>query len=435
MGSQLPSVGLSVPVDHKAGAAYPVPMGENVAPSDNRALLGLVAFIVFIDMMGIGLIMPVMPTLIMGIAKVSVDRAAEIGGLLFFAYAFMQFLFAPVIGGLSDRFGRRPVLLLTLTALGIDYAFMAWAPTLIWLFVGRIIAGVMGATWGAANSCIADIVEPEKRGAVFGMMGGAGAAGFVFGPVIGGLAGTYSDRLPFLIACALSLGGALVGWFILRETLPQDRRRHFDLARANPFGALLQMMKTPLVMGCLLTVFFMQLSAQSNISIWGYYGALQFGWGPLAIGLTVALYGTMIAVTQGLFVGKAIARFGAVATARWSLFFGLPSYLILAFAQTTWHTIAAILIGTVTALTFPAMQELMSKRISEDAQGELQGAIASTVSLTSIIGPIMMTSIFGMFADNQGLYLPGAPFILALLLLAVSIAILWRTLSRHAVIG
>jgi MFS transporter, DHA1 family, tetracycline resistance protein len=410
----------------------PVLMGEEQASPDSRGLLALVAFIVFIDMMGIGLIMPVTPSLIMGIADVGVDRAAEIGGVLFFAYAIMQFLFAPIIGGLSDRFGRRPVLLFTLVALAIDYALMAWAPTLIWLFFGRVIAGIMGATWGAANSCIADIVEPEQRGAVFGMMGGAGAAGFVFGPVIGGLAGTYSDRLPFLIACALSLGGAAVGWFILRETLPLERRRAFTLARANPFGTLLQMMKTPLVMGCLITVFFMQLSAQANISVWGYYGALQFGWGPLAIGLTVALYGTTIAITQGLFVGKAIARFGPVKTARWSLLLGLPSYLILAFAQSTWHAIAAILIGAVTALTFPAMQELMSKRISEDAQGELQGAIASTVSLTSIIGPLVMTSIFGMFADNKGLYLPGAPFILAMVLLTVAIVILWRTLSHYA---
>ena len=410
----------------------PIQMGEQQSSSYNRALLGLVAFIVFIDMMGIGLIMPVIPTLIMGISKVTIDRAAEIGGVLFFAYAIMQFLFAPVIGGMSDRYGRRPVLLITLAALGIDYALMAWAPTLIWLFVGRIIAGIMGATWGAANSCIADIVEPEKRGAVFGMMGGAGAAGFVFGPVIGGLAGSYHDRLPFLIACALSLGGAVVGWFILRETLPTERRRDFNWARANPFGTLLQMMKTPLVMGCLLAIFFMQLAAQANISIWGYYGTLQFGWGPLAIGLTVALYGTTIAITQGVFVGKAIARFGPVATAKWSLFFGLPSYLILAFAQNTSHAIIAILIGAVTGLTFPAMQELMSKRISEDAQGELQGASASTISLTSIIGPLLMTAIFGMFADAQGLYLPGAPFILAMLLLAVAIAILQRTLSRRS---
>jgi MFS transporter, DHA1 family, tetracycline resistance protein len=409
-------------------------MRDNPTPPDNRSILGLVALIVFIDMMGIGLIMPVMPNLIMGIEHVSIDRAAEIGGLLFFAYAIMQFLFAPIVGGLSDRFGRRPVLLLTLAALGVDYALMAWAPTLFWLFVGRIISGIMGATWGAANSCVADMVEPEKRGAAFGIMGGAGAAGFVLGPAIGGLAGTYGDRVPFLIACALSLVGAALGWFILRETLPRERRRAFTLARANPFGTMLQMMKTPLVMGCLLTAFFMQLSAQANIAIWGYYGSLQFGWGPLAIGLTIALYGTTMAITQGLFVGKAIARFGPVRTAQWSLFFGLPSYLILAFAQNTGHAVMAILIGAVTGLTFPAMQELMTKQVSEDAQGELQGAIASTISLTSIIGPVVMTTIFGMFADHQGLYLPGAPFLVSMALLGIAIAILWRTLSRHAAI-
>lgn len=403
-----------------------------MSSSSARSSLALVALIVFIDMMGIGLIMPVMPSLIMGLEDVGVDRAAEIGGLLFFAYAIMQFLFAPIIGGLSDRFGRRPVLLATLFALGIDYAVMAWAPTLSWLFAGRVIAGIMGATWGAANSCVADMIEPEKRGAAFGVMGGAGAAGFVLGPAIGGLAGIYSDRLPFLIACALSLSGAAIGWFVLRETLPMEKRRTFTFARANPFGTMLQMMKTPLVMGCLITAFFMQLSSQANISVWGYYGVEQFSWGPLAIGLTVALYGALLAATQGLFVGKAIARFGPVKTALWSIIFGLPSYLILAFAQQTWHAIAAIVVGTATGLAFPAMQELMTKQVNEDAQGELQGAIASTISLTSIIGPLIMTAIFGYFADDVGLYLPGAPFLLSFALLAVAIAILWRTLSRHA---
>ncbi len=401
-------------------------------PPSTRSSLALVALIVFIDMMGIGLIMPVMPSLIISLEDVGIDRAAEIGGLLFFAYAIMQFLFAPIIGGLSDRFGRRPVLLITLAALSVDYALMAWAPTLAWLFAGRVIAGIMGATWGAANSCVADMIEPEKRGAAFGVMGGAGAAGFVLGPAIGGIAGMYSDRLPFLIACALSLMGVVIGWFVLRETLPLDRRRTFTIARANPFGTMLQMMKTPLVLGCLITIFFMQLSSQANISIWGYYGVEQFGWGPLAIGLTVALYGLLLAATQGLFVGKAIARFGPVKTALWSVLFGLPSYLILAFAQNTMQAIVAIVVGTATGLTFPAMQELMTKQISEDSQGELQGAIASTVSLTSIIGPVLMTSIFGYFADDVGLYLPGAPFLLSFLLLAIAIAILWRTLLRHA---
>lgn len=385
-------------------------------------------------MMGIGLIMPVMPDLIMALEKVSIDRAAEIGGLLFFAYAVMQFLFAPIIGGLSDRFGRRPILLFTLAALGVDYALMAWAPTLAWLFFGRIISGIMGATWAAANSCIADMIDTEERGAAYGIMGGAGAAGFVLGPAIGGFAGIYSERLPFMLAGMLCLIGVIAGWFILRETLPVENRRAFTLARANPFGTMLQMAKTPLVIGCLITIFFMQLAAQANMTVWSYFGAMQFGWSSLAIGLTIALYGTTIAIVQGGFVGKAIARFGAIQTARWSLFFGLPSYLILSFAQSTWHAIAAILIGAVTGLTFPAMQALMTAKVSEDAQGELQGAIGSIISLTSIIGPVMMTSIFGIFADGRGLYLPGAPFLLAFFMLSVAIAILWRTLSRHAAI-
>jgi MFS transporter, DHA1 family, tetracycline resistance protein len=396
-----------------------------------RPALGLIALIVFIDMAGIGLIMPVMPSLIMGISHVSVDRAAEIGGLLLFAYAAMQFLFAPVIGGLSDRFGRRPVLLITLAALGVDYALMAWAPTLAWLFVGRLISGIMGATWAAANSCIADTVEPENRGKIFGMMGGAGAAGFVLGPAIGGVLGTYNDRLPFVFASILALSGAAVGYFILRETLPSEKRRAFSLARANPLGSLIQMAKAPLVFGCLITIFFMQLSAQAQGSIWGFYGTLKFGWGPMTIGWTVALFGALLVVSQGLLVGKAIARFGAVNTARWSLMFGIPSYFILAFAGSTSHMVVGILFGCVTGLTFPAMQSLMTTRVAEDAQGELQGSIASTISMTAVIGPPVMTSVFGAFADKSGLYFPGAPFILSAGLLTIAVGVLAVTLKRY----
>jgi MFS transporter, DHA1 family, tetracycline resistance protein len=229
--------------------------------SKQGASLGLIALIVFIDMAGIGLILPVMPSLIMGLATVSIDRAAEIGGWLLFAYAVMQFLFAPIIGGLSDRFGRRPVLLITLAVLGIDYLVMAWAPNLSWLFIGRIISGVMGATWAAANSCIADSVKPEDRGKAFGLMGGAGASGFVLGPAIGGVLGQYGDRLPFISAAILTLSAAAIGYFILNETLPSEKRRTFEWARANPLGSVFQMAKTPLVLGCLITIFFMQLSA------------------------------------------------------------------------------------------------------------------------------------------------------------------------------
>lgn len=393
-------------------------------------ILATVAFIVFVDMLGIGLILPVMPRLIGEVAGVAVDRAAEIGGLLLFAYAGMQFLFAPVIGGLSDRFGRRPVLLTTLALLGFDYALMALAPTLAWLVVGRTVSGVMGASWSAANSCIADCVAPGKRGGAFGLLGGAGAAGYVLGPAVGGLAGEHGTRLPFMIAAALALGGALAGLFLLRETLPPERRRRFELRRANPLGSMLRMARAPFVLGCLLTAFFMQLSAQAQLSIWAYWGELRFGWGPLAIGLTVTLFGVTLGLAQAVLTGRAIRRFGAPDTARWSLLFGLPCYLMLAFAPSPAVAIAAIVIGCVTGMTFPALQGLMTAHVDEDAQGELQGAIASTISLTAIIGPVMMTQIFAHFADGRGPYFPGAPFLVSFALLGCGIVILWRTLAR-----
>jgi MFS transporter, DHA1 family, tetracycline resistance protein len=395
-------------------------------------VLGLIAFIVFIDMAGIGLIVPVMPRLIMGLSGEGLDRAAEIGGLLLFAYAVMQFIFSPIIGGLSDQFGRRPILLVTLAALGVDYAVMAWAPTLTWLFIGRMISGIMGATWAAANSCVADTVAPDKRGAVYGVLGAAGAAGFVLGPALGGAFGLLGDRVPFLVASVLCLAGSAYGWFALKETLAPEKRRTFSFARANPFGTMIQMAKTPLVLGCLITIFFMQFAAQSNFAVWSYYGALKFNWGPLTIGATVALFGMLLAVIQGLFVGKVIARFGAVRTATWSLIFAIPSYLVIGFAGSTSMMIAGLVIGSITGLTFPAMQSLMTLKIAEDAQGELQGAIASVVSLTAIVGPPMMTGVFGAYADNVGLFFPGAPYMLAVALMAAAVFTLWVTLKRYA---
>ncbi|MDP5102309.1 MAG: MFS transporter [Erythrobacter sp.] len=400
-------------------------MRGNSAP-----ILATVAFIVFVDMLGIGLILPVMPRLIGEIADTGLDHAAEIGGLLTFAYAGMQFLFAPIIGGLSDRFGRRPVLLTTLFLLAIDYAIMALAPTLIWLVMGRIVSGIMGASWAAANSCVADCVPAERRGAAFGLLGGAGAAGFVLGPAIGGMAGEWGTRIPFVIAACLALAGTLAGLALLKETLPLNRRRAFTIARANPLGSMVQMAKTPFVAQCLIVAFFMQLAAQAQMSIWAFWGELQFGWTPTISGLTVSLYGVMIGIAQAVLTGKSIARFGASATARYSLLFGVPSYILLALATSTPIVLAAILVGMLTGMTFPAMQSLMTSRVSEDAQGELQGAIASVVSLTSIIGPVLMTQIFGHFADQQGLYFPGAPYLLSIILLTIAIVVLWRTLGR-----
>lgn len=397
----------------------------------NRNLLVL-ASIVFIDMAGIGLIVPVMPSLIQSLTGQGIDHAATWGGWLLFTYALMQFLFAPVIGGLSDRFGRRPVLLTTLALLGIDYALMAMAPSLAWLFAGRLISGVMGASYAAANSCIADSIPAERRGAAFGMLGGAGAAGFVLGPAIGGLIGQFGDRLPFVAAAVLCALGAVFGWLRFEETLDPARRRRFDPFRSNPLGTIARMARIPLVIGCLGAIFLMQLASQAQLSVWAYYGTARFGWTPAVTGATIALFGTLMVLTQGVLSGRMIARAGPVRTATVSLAFAVPSFLTLAFAPNTGVVILGMVIGCVPGLCFPAMQQLMSPRVGEDAQGELQGAIASTISMTAIIGPPLMTGVFAAYADREGLYFPGAPFVLAAGLMVGAVTVLAITLARHA---
>jgi len=391
--------------------------------SKNKSILTAVALIVFIDSLGIGLILPIAPRLISEVAHVNLSQAAEIGGFLVFAYAGMQFLFAPIIGGLSDRFGRRPILLSTLFLLRIDYAIMAIAPSLGWLVAGRLISGVVGATWAASSSCIADSFPDEQRGGAFGILGGAGAAGFVLGPVVGGLFGEFGTRLPFIFASSLALVSTVIGLALLKETLPHDKRRSFDPSRANPLGSLRQIAKTPLLRVCLLAIFFIQLSRQAHMSIWSYWGELKFGWTPIVSGLTISFYGILMASCQVLISGKAIARFGASKTAIYSSLFGLPSLIILAFAPSTSFVVLAIIIGSVAGIAFPALQSLMTARTSVDTQGELQGAISSAQSLTSIIGPVMMSQIFAFFAERDNGNFLGAPYLAssALLILAIGI--------------
>jgi DHA1 family tetracycline resistance protein-like MFS transporter len=395
-----------------------------------QSILLFVAFIVFIDMMGIGLILPVMPSLITGLTGASIDRAAEIGGWLLFAYAMMQFLFAPVIGGLSDRFGRRPVLLTTLFLLGLDYAIMAWAPDLVWLFIGRIISGIMGASWAAANSCVADVAKPAERGKFFGILGGAGAFGFVIGPGIGGILGEYGDRLPFIAASILALVGTAIGILILKETLPKEKRRAFSITRANPLGSIIQMAKTPLVIGFLSAIFVLQLAAQAQIAVWAYWLIERFDWSKFEIGLSVALFGILLALVQGVLTGPVILKMGERRTALISLMFGIPAYLCFAFAPSDSFVYLGIVIGAASGFAFPAMQQMMSSRIDEDSQGELQGAVASMISLTSIFGPVVMTMIFGAYADAQGIYFPGAPFLVGAALMSLSIVIYIVTVRR-----
>ena len=403
---------------------------DSPSETPSHATLFFVAFIVFIDMVGIGLIIPVMPALLESMTGAGEDETAAIGGWLLFAYAIMQFIFAPIVGGISDRYGRRPILLVMLFLLGIDYIIMALAPDLWWLFAGRLLSGIMGASWTAANSCVADIAKPEERGKYFGILGGAGASGFIFGPALGGLLGEISVRLPFITAAGLAIVGSVIGYFILRETLPQDRRRSFDWSRANPLGTLIQMAKTPVVMGFIGVIFLMQFASQSTFSVWAYFNRFQWGWSEMELGLSVAFYGLLLAVVQGVLTGKVIERIGAKRTSVLGLIIGMPSFALFAFAGAPWVMIVGILIGSLSGMSFPAMQQMMSERISEDSQGELQGAIASAISVTSIFGPVVMTSIFGHFADDEGYFFPGAPFALSAMIGLTAILLLVWNLRR-----
>lgn len=393
-------------------------------------ILYFVAFIVFIDICGLGLVVPVMPSLIGGLTGATIDQAAEIGGLLLFSYAMMQFLFAPIIGGLSDRYGRRPVLLITLAALGFDYILMAAAPTLAWLFFGRIISGIMGATYTAANSCVADSVDQKDRGRAFGLLGAAGAAGFVLGPLIGGLFGQLGDRAPFAVAAILCLSGVVAGYFMLPETLARENRRPFDIKRANPVGNIVQMSRSSVILGFLGVIFLMQMALQVQIAIWPYYNILKFGWSPLTIGISVALFGFLLALSQGILTGKSINRFGEIRTGSIALVTLTPAYLIFAFATKEWMMFAGILLALPGNMAFPVLQAMMTRITAEDSQGELQGAIASTISITSIAGPILMTAVFGAYSDDKGIFFPGAPFLLASALMILGLILYLNTARK-----
>ncbi|MEO1475360.1 MAG: TCR/Tet family MFS transporter [Pseudomonadota bacterium] len=379
----------------------------------NRAIY-FMALVVFIDMMGVSIIIPVMPELIISLTSVTLGEAASIGGFLFAAYAVMQFLFAPILGALSDRFGRRPVLLVALAGLAVDYLLMATAPTIVWLFVGRILAGILGATWPVANACVADVSTDETRARNFGIVAAAAGIGFVFGPVLGGLLGSVGLRAPFYAAAAMVFIAAAVGLFLLPETLTGKLKRRFDWARANPVGGLVKIGEHRIVLGVLLAFFLMQFAWMSFSVVWPYYTIEQFGWEELEIGISVALYGLLLAIVQGGLTGPVTNRFGNVPVGVFSIVMGIVIYFTYGFITEGWMAYALIVISAPTAFAGPIMQTLMTQRVSDDQQGELQGVIASVMSINAIAAPFVMSQTFRIFTqENASLYLPGAPFVLS----------------------
>lgn len=400
-------------------------------PQTNRFALGFIFVTLLIDTIGFGIVLPVLPDLIMELTDVSVGQASLYAGWLAFSYALMQFIFGPVIGNLSDRFGRRPVLLFSLLAFGVDYTLMGFAPTIFWLFVGRAVAGIAGAAHTTANAYIADVSPPEKRAQNFGLMGAAFGIGFILGPALGGLLGDFGPRAPFFAAAGLAIVNMAYGIFVLPESLAPEARRPFHWQRANTLGTIVQMRRFPVVLALAVALFFWMLGHQVLPTTWAFYTKQKFNWSSTEIGFSLAFAGVLMALIQAGMTRVLIPRLGERRAVLVGLSAGAISYVGYGLATHGWMMYAIMPVGMFAGLTFPSLNALMSQQIPKNAQGELQGAVASTFSLTAIIGPVMMTQLFGYFAGGGApIYFPGAAFLFATLLVLVSLVLFVRAARR-----
>jgi DHA1 family tetracycline resistance protein-like MFS transporter len=389
--------------------------------------LAFVLITVLIDTTGFGIILPVLPQLIVELTSEPLPRATLLAGWLLTTYAVMQFACGPILGNLSDRFGRRPVLLASLAAFGFDYLLMGFAPTIGWLFLGRAVAGLAGAVYSPAMAYIADVSLPEKRAQSFGMMGAMFGLGFIIGPAIGGLLGEMGPRAPFFAAAALAGLNLVYGYFVLPESLRPENRRPFEWARANPLGTLMALRRYPSVIAIAGAVFLWQLSHQVYPSTWAFFAKIRFGWSEAMIGASLTFVGVLMAFTQGYLTGRIVPRIGEYRAVIIGVVSGALSMLALAFAGSTWAAYAAITLGMLQGLAYPSMNAIMSKQVAPDQQGELQGGVASMMSLTTILGPLVMTQTLGRFsAASAPFHFPGAAFVLATVLAALSLAIVLR---------
>lgn len=393
----------------------------------SKHALAFIFLTVLIDTIGFGIIMPVMPQLIVELTGKTVAQATFIGGWLLTSYAVMQFVCGPIMGNLSDRFGRRPVLLASLAAFAIDYALMGFAPTLAWLFLGRVLAGVAGAVYSPAWAYVADVSAPEKRAQSFGIMGAAFGVGFVIGPALGGLLGEFGPRAPFFAAAALGALNFVYGYFALPESLPADRRRKFEWKRANPLGTLMSLRRYPAVMAIAGAVFLWQLSHQVYPSAWSFFAEIRYGWSPGEIGASLAFVGMLMAFTQAVLTGRIVKHLGEQRAVIIGITSGAAGMLVLAFSDVGWLAYVAMTAGMLQFVAYPSMNAIMSKQVPPDSQGELQGGVASLMSLTTIIGPLLMTQILGRFSGaGAPIYFPGAVFLLAAILAVCALLIVLR---------
>jgi DHA1 family tetracycline resistance protein-like MFS transporter len=398
-----------------------------------KSPLTFIFITLLIDVIGLGIIIPVLPKLIETMIHGDLSQASTYAGWLTFAYAGMQFLFAPIVGALSDRFGRRPVLLFSLFGFGIDYLFMGFAPTIGWLFVGRLISGITGASFTTAGAYIADVSPPEKRAQNFGLIGAAFGIGFIIGPVLGGLLGQFGSRVPFFAAAGLALINWVYGYFILPESLDEDHRRKFEWRRANPIGSLKNFNRYPVILSLVASLVCIYLASHATQSTWTFYTMEKFGWDEKMVGYSLGFVGIMIAIVQAGLIRIVIPKLGQ----KRSIYFGLILYatgfLCFAFATKGWMMFAFVVPFSLGGICGPALQGVMSGQVPPNEQGELQGALTSLVSATSIFGPLMMTNLFAYFTSSRAPFkFPGAPFAMGAFLTLIGVLFAMKSLAKFS---
>jgi DHA1 family tetracycline resistance protein-like MFS transporter len=401
--------------------------------SPSRHAVGFVLITVLLDMVGFGLIMPVLPGLIEEVGDVSLAGASIIGGWMFVGFSLAQFAFSPLMGNLSDRFGRRPLLLLAVAGLMVDYLFSAFAPSILWLFVGRVIAGFCGSSYVIANAYISDVTAPDDRAKAFGLMGAAFGVGFVLGPALGGLLGEFGTRVPFLVAAGISGLNFIYGWFVLPETLPPEKRRPFEWKRANPFGTFAVFRTYTGVLPMCAVAFAFFFASSVYVAIWAFWGIAKFDWSVSMIGLTLAAFGIISAAFQGGLAGPAVKAMGEHRVA----LIGMIVSVIAATGYGLAGNLTAVLILLVVhgpeGFVYPMLTAMMSKAVPDDAQGELQGGISAITNISMLAGTLTFTQVFGYFmGENAPFQSPDVAFFLAAVLLAATLVLFVLTVPRPA---